>query len=148
MKMNKRMNISLLILSVALTIIGIATNTVHIITIGMFRIVGLMLAFLVILYLVLIMCELYFSNKFYNDLLDTLQHIKNTKKARYKAYFSYTGEELKKMLEWYDSLLESYYSDYDLFVNFLKDKRKFLSKSTYEHVLELASNEIRGTGRV
>lgn len=146
MKMNKRMNINLLILSIALTIIGIATNTVHIITIGMFGIVGLMLAFLVILYLVLIMCELYFSNKFYNDLLDTLQYIKNTKKARYNAYFSYTGEELKQMIEAYDNLLESYYSDYDICVNFLKDKRKFLSKSKYEHVLVLANNNIRETG--
>ena len=144
--MEKRKIISLLILSIALSVIGIATNTVHIIILALLGIIGVLSVLCIISYLVMIFITILATNFIYKNLLNNLQYIKQIYKAKYKAHFTYDGEDLKKNLYLYDKLLASHYSDNEYYINFLIEHKKYLSKNKYEYVLKLANNEIREEG--
>lgn len=94
--MEKRKIISLLILSIALSVIGIATNTVHIIILALLGIIGVLSVLCIISYLVMIFITILATNFIYKNLLNNLQYIKQIYKAKYKAHFTYDGEDLKK----------------------------------------------------
>lgn len=137
-----------LAISLVLTIIAFATNTVKFFIIGIFALIA-------ITYVVdglLNVCYHFrykrLANKYYKELLKNTEYIKQVKQARYKTYFMLTGKELEKEIYKYDEHLLKCYEYSKSCINFLKkDVSKYLSKEKYRKVLEIEESEVRETGR-
>lgn len=125
-----------LVVSIALLIFGIISKTTHILIITMFLLYC-------ILSLTLFIINLLLSKKYYNDLVKHVEYIKSIEHIRYKEYFSYRGKELEDRIKKYNEILISAYKLSNIYINFLKDNRKFLSKDQYNNVLEIAKKDFR-----
>lgn len=137
--MKKRNNI-IVIVAIILSTVAELTNTAHIL-------ITVSCLILVLTYICLAISKIYYSNKYYRKLVKTIEKIKQFEDERYKTYFMLSGRELEERIKIYDECLDESNDWIKFILDYLKDKKKYLSKKKYEHVLELLNNEIRETSR-
>ena len=121
-----RYSISLL-LGITVTI----THTTHIV-------LPILLIFILIIYL----HNFIMIQKFYKELIETAESMKIYKQERWKSYFEYSGETLNKMIQSYDSIIDSQKAIIEQTSEHLTKYDYFLSRRQKEKV-----NEIRESSR-
>lgn len=143
----KKRNIIIVIVAIILSTVAELTNTTHILYISIFVIITVSYLLLVLTRIYLAISKIYYSNKYYRKLVKTTEKIKQYEDEKYKTYFMLSGKELEERIKLYDEYLDEGNDLIKSILDYLKDKKKYLSKNKYEHVLELVNNEIRETSR-
>lgn len=90
---------------------------------------------------------LFNTRNYYNKFLVHIEYVKFLKHERYKLYFIYRGEELKKRIASYDKNLTKTQKLTDAYIEYFEFNKKYLGKKRQEKILEIAK-EIQEPDRV
>lgn len=131
------------LLTLILTFFFIITNTAVII---MFEI-SFIYSVSYILYTLFKFFHLFLINKYYKDLIKTMEDIEKIKYSRYNSYFVFSGLELEEKISFWNECLTTNYDYLKVLIETLKDNMAFLSPKKYYNVLAI-EEEIRNTSRV
>lgn len=84
------------------------------------------------------------TRKYYKKLLNDLKYLEFIQHMRYKELLEHRRNLfIKEILEEYDKDIEKTYTRINDYVNYLKNRKDYLSKKRYKKVLEIANEVLK-----
>ena len=134
------------------TILGTAIVIIVVITLIRLSIVKNVFwsIFLIIIGIVLVVSSIqdlkliHKTRKYYKKLLNDLKYLEFIQRMRYKELLEHRRNLFnKEILEEYDKDIEKTYTRINDYVNYLKNRKDYLSKKRYKKVLEIANEVLK-----
>ena len=130
------------IIFLLLTFILVITNTAYLMLLEL----SFIFSISSIIYILIRLFLLFTINKYYNDLIKTVDDIENLKIHRYKTYFTCSDTEFEQKINFWDDCIETAYEYSKILIETLKDCSNYSSKKQLSNILVI-EEKIRNTSR-